>query len=73
LKKGDVITFDKDIFNLISSDILRSKIWFLPPKHFHVNYKTFQILVIEDIKYTNCLRYYPFWVDFNSFLQFFKK
>jgi ribosomal protein S4 len=26
LKKGDVITFDKDIFNLISSDILRSKI-----------------------------------------------
>jgi ribosomal protein S4 len=73
LKKGDMITFDKDIFNLVSSNISRSKIWFLPPKHFHVNYKTFQILVIEDIKYTNCLRYYPFWVDFNSFLQFFKK
>jgi len=73
LKKGDLITFDKDIFDLVSSNISRSKIWFLPPKHFHVNYKTFQILVIEDIKYTNCLRYYPFWVDFNSFLQFFKK
>ena len=22
----------------------------MPPKHFHVNYKTFQILVVEDIK-----------------------
>lgn len=73
LKKGDLITFDKDIFDLVDANISRSKIWFLPPKHFHVNYKTFQILVIEDIKYTNCLRYYPFWVDFNSFLQFFKK
>lgn len=60
LKKGDLITFDKDIFNYVSSIISKSKIWALPPKHFHINYKTFQILVIEDIKYTNCLRYYPF-------------
>jgi hypothetical protein len=45
----------------------------LPPKHFLINYRTFQILVVEDIKYTNCLSYYPFWVDFNSFLQFYKK
>ena len=73
LKKGDLITFDANIFDILTSNILKSKIWSIPPKHFHINYKTFQILVIEDIKYTNCLTYHPFWIDFNSFLQFYKK
>lgn len=73
LKKGDLITFDANIFDILTSNILKSKIWSIPPKHFHINYKTFQILVIEDIKYTNCLTCHPFWIDFNSFLQFYKK
>jgi len=73
LKKGDLITFDKDIFKLIISNVLKSKIWSIPPKHFHINYKTLQILVIEDIKFTNYLTYYPFWIDFNSFLQYYTK
>jgi hypothetical protein len=29
--------------------------------------------VIEDISYTNCLSYYPFWLDFNSFIRFYEK
>jgi len=73
LKKGDLISFDKNIFHLVIPNILKSKTWLLPPKHFYINYKTLQILVIEDIKHTNCLLYYPFWVDFNSFLQFYNK
>jgi hypothetical protein len=32
-----------------------------------------QILVIEDISYTNCLSCYPFWLDFNSFIRFYEK
>ena len=73
LKKGDLITFDKDVAKFMGLNVFKRKIWALPPKHFQINYRTFQILVIEDIKYTNCLNYYPFWVDFNSFLQFYKK
>ena len=73
LKKGDLITFDKNISKFVGLNAVNTKIWALPPKHFLINYRTFQILVIEDIKYTNCLSYYPFWVDFNSFLQFYKK
>ena len=73
LKKGDLITFDKNISKFVGFNAVNTKIWALPPKHFLINYRTFQILVIEDIKYTNCLSYYPFWVDFNSFLQFYKK
>ena len=73
LKKGDLITLSKDIPKLVDFNVLRTQIWALPPKHFQVNYKTYQILVIENIEYTSCLSYYPFWLDFNSFLQFYKK
>ena len=73
LKKGDLVTFDKSISKFVGFNAVNTKIWALPPKHFLINYRILQILVIEDIKYTNCLSYYPFWVDFNSFLQFYKK
>lgn len=73
LKKGDLITFDKSIFNILISNILNSNIWFMPSKHFQINYKTLEILVIEDIKYTNSMSNYPFWIDFNSFIKFYEK
>ena len=73
LKKGDIITFDVGIFSLITRNILKSKVLFTPPKHFYINYRTLQISVIEDIKVTNCSTYYPFWIDLNSFLQFYTK
>ena len=73
LKKGDLISFDTSVLKLITSNISKSKVWFIPPKHFHINYKTLQILVIEDIKFASCLTYYSFWMDVNSFLQFYTK
>lgn len=73
LKKGDLITFDNSIYNFLISNILKSKVWQIPPKYFYVNYKTLQILVIEDINYSNYLIDYNFWIDFNSFIQFYKK
>nr|YP_010252071.1 ribosomal protein S4 [Thalassiosira rotula]QTX08914.1 ribosomal protein S4 [Thalassiosira rotula] len=73
LKKGDLITLDKSTFKFVTHNILKSKIWPAPPKHFHVNYKTLQILVIEDINYSNCLMYYPFLIDLNSFIKFYER
>lgn len=73
LKKGDLITLDKNIFDFVTLNISKSNICPMPPKHFYINYKTLQILVIEDINYTNCLMYYPFWIDFNSFLKFYER
>ena len=60
LKKGDLITLSKDIFDLVISNISKAKIKSIPPKHFHINYKTLQILIIEDIKYTSSLTCHPF-------------
>jgi ribosomal protein S4 len=73
LKKGDLITLDDSISNSITLNISKSKIWSIPPKHFYINYKTLQILVIEDIKYTNLSPNYSFLIDFNSFIKFYRK
>lgn len=73
LKKGDLITLDEKSYRLIVFKVPKTKIWALPPKHFQINYKTLQILIIEDINYTNYLSYYTFLVDFNSLLQFYHK
>lgn len=73
LRKGDLITLDKNIFEFVTFNIRRSKTWPIPPRHFYINYKTLQILVIEEINYTKCLTYYPFWIDFNSFIKFYER
>ena len=75
LKKGDLITLDKNIFKFVMLNIRESKqkVWSIPPKHFYINYKTLQILVIEEINYTNCFIYYPFWIDFHSFIKFYER
>ena len=70
LKKGDLITLSKDIFESVIQNIRGSKTWPIPPRHLYINYKTLQILVIEEINYTSC---YPFWIDFNSFIQFYRR
>lgn len=73
LKKGDLITFDKSVYKFVIWNIFNSKSWPVPPKHFYINYKTLQILVIENIDYTNYLLYYPFWIDFSSLLKFYER
>ena len=73
LKKGDLITLDNSIANTVKLNITSSQMWPIPPKHFYVNYKTLQILVINDIKYTNYFSYYHFWIDFNSFIRHYRK
>lgn len=73
LKKGDLITFDNSIHNFIISNIVKSKVWQIPPKYFFINYKTLQILIIENINFNNYFVDYDFWIDFNSLIQFYKK
>ena len=54
------IPFGDNSFDLVISNISKAKIKSIPPKHFHINYKTLQILIIEDIKYTSSLTCHPF-------------
>lgn len=60
LKKGDLITLDSSIRAIVKPNILSSTLWPTPPKHFYINYKTLEILVIDDIEYTNYFTSYHF-------------
>ena len=73
LKKGDLITLDSSIKEIVKSNISNSDLWPIPPKHFYINYKTLQILVIDNIEYTNHFSYHHFWIDFNSFIRYYTK
>jgi hypothetical protein len=73
LKKGDLITLDNSVKPIVKLNILNSNMWPIPPKHFYVNYKTLEILILDNIKYTNCFSYYHFWIDFNSFIRNYTK
>lgn len=73
LKKGDLITLDSSVKSIVKLNLLNSNMWPIPPKHFYVNYKTLEILILDNIKYTNCFSYYHFWIDFNSFIRNYTK
>ncbi len=76
VQKSDLITFDKSVYNFICQNVHQNakinKFWPIVPKYVYVNYKTLKILIVENIKYTNHLMNYQFFVDFNSFIQFYK-
>ena len=53
LKKGDIVSLSLDCLNLYENYIIESIKWPIPPKHLLINYKTLQILFIENLKSTN--------------------
>lgn len=53
LKKGDKITFKKEIHKLLTYNIAFSNFWPLPPKHLQISYKTFQIILIDNNLFSN--------------------
>ena len=52
VKSGDLITINPKYTKLIRTNIQKSKIWPIPPKHLIINYKTLQI-IFGTLKNTN--------------------
>lgn len=60
LKKGDVINLELSCLNLYESSIIKSVKWPLPPKHLLINYRTLEILIIDDLESTNIANEFSF-------------
>jgi hypothetical protein len=43
-----------------------SNLWPFPPKYLQINYRTFQIVIIDDILYTHTSLNFPFFLDFTN-------
>ena len=72
LEKGDVINLSDNVCNLVKLNVYSSNLWPLPPEYLQINYKTFQISIldIENKYYLSIL--FPFWLDFNTILNYYK-
>ena len=72
LEKGDVVNLSDNVCNLAKLNVYSSNLWPLPPEYLQINYKTFQISIldIENKYYLSIL--FPFWLDFNTILNYYK-
>jgi len=53
LKSGDVVNLSLDSLNLYENHIINSIKWSVPPKHLLINYRTLQILFLNNLESTN--------------------
>lgn len=72
VQKGDLISFSVNCHKLIEYSLGNSEIWPLSPKYLHINYKTFQIIVVEDIKFINTALNFPLKLDLNKVIQHYR-
>ena len=72
IKEGDFIKINEKIKPLIYKNICNSHIWPLPPKYLNINYKTFEILISENIKFQNFSKFFPFCPNIYLLIQFYR-
>lgn len=72
LKKGDLVLVSPNLQKRIKSNLSRTTLWPLPPKYLQINYRTFQIVILDDITSINFASLLPFWVDVSSILNSYR-
>ena len=73
VNKGDLITFTKKSHKIIRYFIILSEIWPLPPTYLQINYKLFQIQVLDNVLLSNMLNQDLLWLNLNNVLSYYKK
>ena len=72
LKQGDLIEVKSKFHNLIIKNLKSNHKWPIPPKYLQINYKTLQILFHDNIKLNNLSCHFPFKLDLNTMLTYYK-
>jgi len=73
VKLGDKITVSSKINFLIKFNIGNSSFWPLPPKYLCINYKILEIIIVENLAYSNFSTHFPFRIDWNTLLEHYKR
>ena len=69
LSKGDNITVSKKGHNLVRKAIISAPFWPLPPKNLQINYKTLQIIILEDTMVYNSSLNHNFKLDLQNIIN----
>jgi small subunit ribosomal protein S4 len=70
INEGDVISISKEIHNVIKNNLYDSKFLILPPNYFKVNYRTFQIIILENNVNNYLPVLFPFHLELNNLLNY---
>lgn len=69
VQRGDVITFLRSIHFVLIDYVSRSKLWPIPPKYLQVNYRTFQIVVVDEVLFVNTSANFDSFLNLNSVIK----
>ena len=72
LHKGDILTLSNKGSKLAQLNVYKSNLWPLPPEFLQINYKTFQISFLDNINKSSLSILYPFWLNLNSVLNYYR-
>ena len=72
VKKGDIITFSRSVHSILVDFVSRSKIWPIPPKYIQINYRIFQIVVVDRVLHSNNFLNFDSFLNLNSVIKKYK-
>ena len=72
VKQGDIITFSRSIHFILVDFVSRSKIWPIPPKYIQINYRIFQIVVVDKVLCSNIFLNFDSFLNLNSVIKKYK-
>ena len=66
VKLGDIITLDPKVHSFIKKNVIKSNFWPFPPSYLQVNYKTFTVIIADDISISHFSTSFPFWLNLKN-------
>nr|QYC61951.1 ribosomal protein S4 [Guinardia striata] len=72
VQPGDIISVSNICIKNIKFNVFNSNLWPITPSNFMVNYKTFQIIFLNNTNLFELAIYFPFWLDLNTLITYRK-
>ena len=72
VERGDIITFSRNIHFILVDSVIRSKLWPIPPKYIQINYRIFEIAVVDNVLSTNTFLNFDSFLNLNSVIKKYK-
>lgn len=69
LKKGDIISFDKNLFSIILSNLKKSIVYYSIPSFLIINFRILQISIVSEIEKTKFSEIFTFRFDLKSLIK----
>lgn len=70
LTEGDIISISSKYIEQMKINLFSSNFWPLPPEYLQINYKIFQISVLNTFEKSSISLYYPFWLDLHNIVNY---